>query len=138
MSAIEDAMMVRSQPAPRPLPGDGDPVYLATDTIGDAWSWLVLREAVLYRVTRFNAFQSRLCIARATLAGRLDHLIRGGLLGRDGVDYRLTPRGEDMFGCLAAAMQWGDRWCADEGPTALRLAIAASASTHRRTPRSRC
>ena len=110
-------MPTRSISAPKRLPGSGDPVYLATDAIGDAWSWLVLREAVLEGVTRFNAFQSRLGIARETLAGRLDHLAAGGLIERDGPDYRLTPCGNDLFGCLVAAMHWGDCWCGGEGPT---------------------
>jgi DNA-binding HxlR family transcriptional regulator len=110
-------MPTRSISAPKRLPGSGDPVYLATDAIGDAWSWLVLREAVLEGVTRFNAFQSRLGIARETLAGRLDHLAAGGLIERDGPDYRLTPCGKDLFGCLVAAMHWGDCWCGGEGPT---------------------
>ena len=111
-------MPTRSISAPKRLPGSGDPVYLATDAIGDAWSWLVLREAVLEGVTRFNAFQSRLGIARETLAGRLDHLVIGGLLEHDGLDYQLTRSGKDMFGCLATAMHWGDCWCGGEGPTA--------------------
>lgn len=110
-------MPTRSISAPKRLPGSGDPVYLATDAIGDAWSWLVLREAVLEGVTRFNAFQSRLGIARETLAGRLDHLAAGGLIERDGPDYRLTPCGKDLFGCLVAVMHWGDCWCGGEGPT---------------------
>ena len=110
-------MPSRSVSAPKRLPGSGDPVFLATDAIGDAWSWLVLREAVVEGVTRFNAFQSRLGIARGTLAGRLDHLINGGLLKRDGADYQLTPCGKDFFGCLAAAMHWGDCWCGGKVPT---------------------
>ena len=114
-------MPARSISAPRRLPGGGDPVFLATDSIGDAWSWLVLREAVLEGVTRFNVFQTRLGIARETLAGRLDHLTNRGLLGRDGPDYRLTPCGKDMFGCLVAANHWGDRWCGDESTTEPRM-----------------
>src|SRR5258708_5749799 len=110
-------MPSRSISVPKRLPGSGDPVYLATDAIGDAWSWLVLREAVFEGVTRFNAFQLRLGIARETLAGRLDHLVNGGLLARDGLDYQLTRSGKDMFGCLVAAMHWGDCWCGEEGPT---------------------
>jgi DNA-binding HxlR family transcriptional regulator len=114
-------MLSPSIPAPKPQPAVGDPVYLATDAIGDAWSWLVLREAVLEGVTRFNAFQSRLGIARETLTGRLDHLANGGLLERHGPDYQLTPSGRDMFGCLAAAMHWGDRWCGRQRTKELRM-----------------
>jgi DNA-binding HxlR family transcriptional regulator len=114
-------MPASSKPAPRLLRGGSDPVYLATDTIGDAWSWLVLREAVFDGVTRFTVFQSRLGIARETLTGRLAHLTRSGLLVREGADYRLTPCGKDVFGCLAAAMNWGDRWYGNDSATDLRM-----------------
>lgn len=129
-------MSAQSRPTPKLLPGDRDPVFLATDTIGDAWSWLILREAVLYGVTRFNAFQARLGISRETLSTCLDQLCSGGLLVLEGADYRLTPCGADMFGCLASAMQWGERWCADQGPTPLRLAHGRGG--HRFSPVFRC
>ena len=122
---IRRAMPARLRRAPRSSKLDQDPVYLATDTIGDAWSWLVLREAVFYGVTRFNDFQSRLGIARETLSSRLDHLQNCRLLIREGSGYQLTPAGKAVFGCLVAAMQWGERWCTDQGPTGMRL-------THRR------
>jgi DNA-binding HxlR family transcriptional regulator len=114
-------MSAIGRPVPRLLHAGGDPVYVATDTIGDAWSWLILREAVFDGVTRFTVFQSRLGIARATLAGRLEHLTRGGLFVREDADYRLTRCGEDTFGCLVAAMDWGDRWCGQDHPSELRM-----------------
>src|SRR5262249_11768521 len=103
-----------------------DPVFLATETIGDAWSWLILREAMFCGVTRFNAFKARLGISRETLSGHLAHLRDEGLLVLAGADYRLTPCGEDMFSCLTTAMQWGERWCADQGPPPLRLTHSPS------------
>jgi DNA-binding HxlR family transcriptional regulator len=114
-------MPARFPRAPRSPKRDQDAVYLATDAIGDAWSWLILREAVFYGVTRFDDFQSRLGIARETLSTRLDHLQTGRLLVREGSGYQLTPTGNAVFGCLVAAMRWGERWCADQGPTDMRL-----------------
>ena len=90
-----------------------DSILGAVETIGDAWSWLILREAVLHRAERFGEFQQRLGISRATLTGRLGQLERGGVLVRDPSTprrYQLTPAGEDFFGCLMVAQRWGDVW----------------------------
>jgi DNA-binding HxlR family transcriptional regulator len=90
-----------------------DAILGAVETIGDAWSWLILREAVLYGVGRFAEFQERLGISRATLSSRLSQLQRGGLLVRDESaprQYTLTAPGEDFFGCLMVAQRWGDTW----------------------------
>jgi DNA-binding HxlR family transcriptional regulator len=92
-------------------PAAGDSIFLMADVVGDAWSWLILREAILHGVNRFDDFQSRLGIARSTLSARLGQLVAGGLLARgDGSSYELTASGEDMLGCLMVAMRWGDRW----------------------------
>jgi DNA-binding HxlR family transcriptional regulator len=96
----------------------GDAIMAATEVIGDAWSWLILREAVLYRVSRFGEFQDRLGISRATLTARLGQLSRGDVLVRDpsaSHRYCLTTVGEDFFGPLMAAQRWGDTWRPREG-----------------------
>ena len=46
-------------------------VFGAVETIGDAWSWMVLSEAIVDGVSRFDDFQRRLRIARSTLSTRL-------------------------------------------------------------------
>src|SRR5882757_2741479 len=50
---------------------DLDSIYRTGEVVGDAWSWLVMRESVIYDVRRFSQFQARLGIARSTLAARL-------------------------------------------------------------------
>ena len=100
-------------PAAAPVPCS---VFGTVAAIGDAWSWLILREAVLDEVDGFEAFHDRLGIARSTLSARLEHLIAHGVLGRTGRSYRPTERGSDFLGCLMTAMAWGDRWCSgDDG-----------------------
>src|SRR5262245_55803898 len=97
-------------PAVRPA---RDSILATVETIGDAWSWLILREAVFYRASRFSHFQDRLGISRATLTARLAQLDRGGVLVRDPSgrrQYNLTAAGEDFFSCLMAAQRWGDDW----------------------------
>jgi DNA-binding HxlR family transcriptional regulator len=93
---------------------DLDSIYRTVDVVGDAWSWLVMRESVLYDVRRFSQFQSRLGLARSTLTARLRQLTSGGLLTEhpqsSGPEYHPTDRGRDFFACLMVAMRWGDRW----------------------------
>jgi hypothetical protein len=42
---------------------DLDSIYRTGEVVGDAWSWLVMRESVLYDVRRFPQFQVRLGVA---------------------------------------------------------------------------
>jgi len=103
---------------------DLDSIYRTSEIVGDAWSWLVMREAVLYDVRRFSQFQARLGIARSTLSARLRQLTSGGLLTEhpraSGPEYHPTESGKDFLACLMTAMRWGDRWYFEEGtrPTA--------------------
>ncbi len=113
----------------------GDSVFRTAEVVGDAWSWLLLREAIFYDVTRFNDFRSRLGIARATLQARLDQLIAGGLLERqhrpDGgpyAEYLTTECGSDFTACLATALAWGERWCAEGRTPAPRARHAGCGS----------
>jgi DNA-binding HxlR family transcriptional regulator len=97
---------------------DLDSIYRTTEVVGDAWSWLVMRESVLYDVRRFSQFQARLGVARSTLAARLRQLTSGGLLAEhtraSGPEYRPTDSGRDFLACLMVAMRWGDRWYFEE------------------------
>lgn len=102
-----------------PAPAVGlDSIYRTVEVLGDAWSWLVMREALLYDVRRFSQFQARLGVARSTLAARLEQLTSGGLLAEHprapGPEYHPTERGRDFLACLMVAMRWGDRWSFDE------------------------
>jgi DNA-binding HxlR family transcriptional regulator len=97
---------------------DLDSIYRTGEVVGDAWSWLVMREAVLYDVRRFSHFQSRLGLARSTLVARLRQLTSGGLLTEhpraSGSEYHPTESGQDFLACLMVAMRWGDRWYFEE------------------------
>jgi DNA-binding HxlR family transcriptional regulator len=118
---------------PSPRRGSSrDSVFGTIDAVGDAWSWLILREAILYDVRRFNEFRARLGIARATLQARLGQLTRRGLLvvrprseGAPTPEYVLSECGRDFFVCLATAMRWGERW---GGGARARLAKATHVS----------
>jgi DNA-binding HxlR family transcriptional regulator len=97
-------------------------VFGATEAIGDAWSWLVLSDAIIDDTRRFDAFQSRLEIARSTLSARLSALCTNGLMVQDGRDYLLTDAGTDFLMCVMTAMTWGDRWHTDGVNVPVRVA----------------
>jgi DNA-binding HxlR family transcriptional regulator len=97
--------------------------------VGEKWTLLVLREA-FYGVRRFDDFHAALGCARNLLAARLKTLVAHGILerveyqddrGRGRYEYRMTDKGRDLFPAVAALMQWGDRWTADEAGPAVRL-----------------
>ena len=109
---------MRSSQGDQPAAVDLDSIYRTGEVVGDAWSWLVMRESVLYDVRRFSQFQGRLGVARSTLAARLRQLTTGGLLTEhpraSGPEYHPTESGRDFTACLMVAMRWGDRWYFDE------------------------
>ena len=100
----------------------------AVAAIGEKWTFLVLREA-FNGVRRFDDMQRRTGAPRQILSDRLSRLVRDGMLrrvpyqehGQRGRhEYRLTPKGLDLYPVLVALMQWGDRYEADPaGPPVL-------------------
>jgi len=92
------------------------PIARTTDLIGDWWTPIVLREA-FFGCRRFEDFQERLGVSRATLAQRLGRLAREGLLERVAYqtrparyEYHLTDKGRAFFDVLAAMWRWGEDW----------------------------
>lgn len=83
----------------------------------------MLREA-FYGARRFDDFVERLGIGRNVLTARLNRLVKEGILWTEPYQqrpvrnaYRLTDKGRDLFGILAAMIRWGDDWLAGEvGP----------------------
>ena len=89
---------------------------------GEWWTMLIVRDAFL-GVTRFDVFQQRLGIARNVLQLRLERLVKAGVFERVAYsehpprfDYRLTPKGRDLWPVMNAMRQWGDRYAAPNGP----------------------
>jgi DNA-binding HxlR family transcriptional regulator len=106
-----------------------DSVGAAMEEVGDRWTFLVLRE-VFYGVNRFSEIARNLGIARNLLSQRLTSLVDKGVLERHQYserparsEYRLTPKGLDLYNVVIALIQWADRWIV--GHAALRLTHAA-------------
>src|SRR3546814_10494618 len=76
------------------------------------WMLLLLEQLFLGR-TSWSALLQELEVSPSTLSKRLSQLIDAECLekvhsGGRAVDYRLTPRGEEIFATLLAGAEWHD------------------------------
>jgi DNA-binding HxlR family transcriptional regulator len=92
--------------------GDGCPTARALDVIGDWWSLLIIRDALLGS-RRFGEFQKGLGLAKNILTARLRMLVDESILttvpASDGSAYQeyvLTDKGRGLFPVLVALRQW--------------------------------
>jgi DNA-binding HxlR family transcriptional regulator len=95
----------------------------ALEVVSTRSALLIMREA-FYGTSRFDDFAERVGISQPVAAARLRELVEEGLLEREDYrepgqrtrqQYRLTPKGADLFPVLVALMKWGDRWLDDRG-----------------------
>ncbi len=96
------------------------PVAKSAEIIGDPWSILIVRELLLGS-SRFSVLQRGLPrISPTVLNNRLKELeergviIRRGLSGQRGHEYRLTAAGRELSAVVEALAVWGMRWARDE------------------------
>ena len=92
------------------------PIARSLDAIGDWWSMLIIRDALL-GVRRFGEFQKNLGLAKNILTVRLRALVDQGILkmapASDGSAYQeyvLTPKGRGVFPVLVALRQWSEEF----------------------------
>jgi DNA-binding HxlR family transcriptional regulator len=97
------------------------PVGRTLERVGDAWSLMILRDA-LHGLTRFDQFRRSLGVAPNILAERLNRLVEAGFLERRRYsehpprdEYILTALGRDFEPVLYALMAFGNRNFAKEG-----------------------
>lgn len=107
------------------------PVARTLERVGDAWSLMILRDA-LHGLTRFDQFRKSLGVAPNILTDRLNRLVDAGLLERRRYsdrpprdEYVLTAMGRDFRPVLFAMMAFGNRHFAREG-VASQLVDAAT------------
>ncbi|WP_432937398.1 winged helix-turn-helix transcriptional regulator [Kribbella sp. CA-253562] len=86
------------------------------EVLGDRWTLLILREALISGATRFHEFRDALGVAPNLLAQRLTFLIDEGLLARRTYqetgarprdEYVLTETGRSLNLVIAALSDWG-------------------------------
>ncbi len=110
-----------------PPPHETCPVTRLLEIVGDRWSFLIIRD-VFYGVRRFDAMQKHLGISKKVLSERLGRLLQAGIFKKvpyqqkpQRFEYRLTPKGRDLFPVLLTMMCWGNRWLHDGSGKALQL-----------------
>ena len=88
----------------------------ALELIGDRWALLVIRDLSL-GLSLYDDLRASSGIPPATLAARLKHLAAAGIVERVRYqerpprdEYRLTPKGRDLWKVSVALREWGDRW----------------------------
>ena len=105
----------------RDYPGQVCSIARSLEVIGERWTLLILRDAVL-GVERFEEFQESLGIASNVLTSRLKLLCDEGVLERlrdahrpGRPKYVLTDKGRELGPALIVLMKWGDRHYATQG-----------------------
>ncbi|GAA3547014.1 helix-turn-helix domain-containing protein [Kribbella ginsengisoli] len=98
--------------------------------VGERWTFLILREALINGVTKFADFEDALGIAPNILTARLATLVTSGVLekheyreqgSRPRMSYHPTEAGRQLRVVLAALQQWGDDFVPPAcGPTMVR------------------
>jgi DNA-binding HxlR family transcriptional regulator len=98
------------------------------EVVGERWTLLILRDAVL-GLERFEDFQGSLGIASNVLTSRLKRLCDEEVLERvpdperpGRPKYVLTAKGRELAPALIVLMKWGDRhYPAEGGPPRLTV-----------------
>ncbi len=98
------------------------------EVVGERWTLLILRDAVL-GIERFEEFQASLGIASNVLTNRLKLLCDERVLERIADQQRpgrpkyvLTDKGRELAPALIVFMKWGDRhYPTPDGPPRLTL-----------------
>ena len=90
--------------------------FHVVDIVGDRWTALVF-SAALFGLCRYDEFLDQLGIATNILADRLKLLTDAGVLLRapyqerpTRYEYRLAPKGQDLFPFVVLVGQWTERW----------------------------
>jgi DNA-binding HxlR family transcriptional regulator len=112
----------------RSYPGQICSIARALEVVGERWSMLILRDAIL-GLRRFEEFEESLGIASNVLTNRLKLLCDEGVLERlpdahrpGRPQYVLTDKGRELGPALITLMKWGDRhYPTPGGPPRLTL-----------------
>jgi len=110
----------------RKYEGQNCSIACALEIVGERWTLLIVRDVFL-GIRRFEEIQESLGIARNVLTDRLHWLVSQDILEPvpyssrpDRYEYRLTPKGRDLFVTLTALRQWGDKYLTGKPSAMLR------------------
>jgi DNA-binding HxlR family transcriptional regulator len=103
------------------------PVARSLDTVGEWWSLLIVRDALI-GTRRFSDFQKSLGLAKNVLSARLKKLVARGVMEQvpasDGSAYQeyvLTQKGRELFPVVIALRQWGETYLFSRGEKRLQV-----------------
>ncbi len=103
------------------------PAARSLDSIGEWWSLLIVRNALL-GMRRFSDFQEDLGLAKNILSARLKKLVACGIMEQvpasDGSAYQeyvLTRKGHELFPVIIALRQWGENYLFSRGEKRLQI-----------------
>ena len=92
------------------------PVARAAMQLVDAWTFVILRELFLGN-RRFESIRQNTGMSPRSLTLRLTRLVEQDILNKVACkdapafqEYRLTPKGLELWPVLVTLRQWGDRW----------------------------
>ena len=103
------------------------PIARALVELGDQWTLLIVRDALLAGRCRFSEFRESLGISRNLLTVRLSQLCEAGILQRVPVAnskryaYVPTQKCQDLRIVILAMAKWGEKWGTDPDMHRLEL-----------------
>jgi len=93
------------------------PIAQSLELVGEWWTPLILRDIVVFGLSRFDDLQNSLGIAPTVLTSRLNRLVEVGLLEREQYcerpprfEYLPTEAARDFQPVLDALFEWGRKW----------------------------
>jgi DNA-binding HxlR family transcriptional regulator len=100
--------------------GGPNAIAVTNGIIGDEWTLWIIQTALSPGISRYNDWLRAGPISSSVLTARLASLVDVGVLERVAYtahpprfDYRLTPRGEQMWTILLTIWTWERRWVHD-------------------------
>jgi DNA-binding HxlR family transcriptional regulator len=85
--------------------------------VGDRWTFLLIRD-LFQGARRFDQLQTSTHVSPHLLSQRLKRLEDDGVVERalyqarpPRFEYRLTPKGQDLYPVMLSLSEWGAKWC---------------------------
>lgn len=119
-------------------------IWRALEVVGDT-SVLLIMQAAWLGVRRFDDFQARTGLLKTTLSDRLKRLVAAGVFEKAPYstkplrhEYRITPKGLDMYWTALLMLRWERRWSRTPAPLQIGLRHAACGHDFEAVPTCAC
>ncbi len=119
-------------------------IWRALEIVGDT-SVLLVMQAAWLGVHRFDEFQARTGLLKTTLSDRLKRLVAAGVFDKVPYsdkplrhEYKLTPKGLDLYGTALLMLRWELRWAKVQAPLRITLRHATCGHDFEAAPTCGC